>query len=299
MYRSLTIISGLFFLQIAPVISGFETTSHSVKVLRSPKEPECRGKKVGSFVRDPYSCDKFYYCGPDETAIVVDCPHEMIFNDEKEICDFPSNYHCVPRIKEDEDGGISTTTTEKPQITTSILQETSLVTSSKPKTTLSTVSTEMVTPTTMTTPSTISTTTLVTIENKCPLKDTKKLIFLPHPGECQRYYICYHGLPVPQECISELHWNAKTNQCDFPEKAGCLESTTTVVVPSTATVPVEVLINCPFRGEQIYPHPVHCNYFIYCIYGYATIQQCPFYHHFDIYTKKCLWQTVATCIVRK
>ncbi|XP_055905710.1 probable chitinase 10 [Eupeodes corollae] len=297
------IISGLIFLQIALAYSTFKQISPSARALRLAFDPACSGKEPGKFVRDPYSCDKFYYCGPDETAVVVDCPHGMIFNDEKEICDLPTNYLCVPRINGEEDGvsTISTSTRieneESSSTSTNSETITNPSTASNALTKLPTMKTT--TPATRTSTS-APTTAVVGGAIRCPLNDAKMLTFLRHPFECHRYYICYHGVPVAQECISELHWNAKTNRCDFPENSGCINPTV-VPFPSTkpSTFTTGMMITCPFRGEQIYAHPVNCNYFIYCINGYATVQQCPFYHHFDVRSRRCLWQTVATCVIKK
>lgn len=55
----------------------------------------------------------------------------------------------------------------------------------------------------------------------CPLKDSKELKFIASSIDCRRYYICYQGKPVQQQCISDLHWNAEKKQCDHVEQANC------------------------------------------------------------------------------
>lgn len=45
--------------------------------------------------------------------------------------------------------------------------------------------------------------------------------FIPSKIDCGRYFICYHGQPIRQHCISDLHWNVVENKCDQPNNARC------------------------------------------------------------------------------
>lgn len=56
----------------------------------------------------------------------------------------------------------------------------------------------------------------------CPARDTNAITFIPSQIDCGRFYICYHGVPVRQQCITDMHWNAATNKCDYPNNAKCL-----------------------------------------------------------------------------
>lgn len=56
----------------------------------------------------------------------------------------------------------------------------------------------------------------------CPAIDTNSITFIASQIDCSRYYICYHGVPIRQQCITEMHWNAATKRCDYPEYAKCL-----------------------------------------------------------------------------
>lgn len=55
----------------------------------------------------------------------------------------------------------------------------------------------------------------------CPTVDTNFITFIASKIDCNRYYICYHGYPIRQQCIKEMHWNAVTNKCDYPDNAKC------------------------------------------------------------------------------
>lgn len=55
----------------------------------------------------------------------------------------------------------------------------------------------------------------------CPSKDSRNIKFLASTRDCSRYYICYHGKAVQQQCINKLHWNDKKKQCDLADSANC------------------------------------------------------------------------------
>lgn len=55
----------------------------------------------------------------------------------------------------------------------------------------------------------------------CPAVDTNSITFVASKTDCNRYYICYHGIPIRQQCIIEMHWNTMTNKCDYPNNAKC------------------------------------------------------------------------------
>lgn len=52
---------------------------------------------------------------------------------------------------------------------------------------------------------------------------------------------------------------------------------------------------CLPHVNNFFPHPHNCNYFIYCIKGYETIQQCPFYYGWDIERRTCVHMKQAKC----
>lgn len=56
---------------------------------------------------------------------------------------------------------------------------------------------------------------------RCPGVDSKDLTFLGSTVECGRYYICYHGKPIMQLCIPDLHWNPIKKKCDYPHNVNC------------------------------------------------------------------------------
>ncbi len=87
-------------------------------------------------------------------------------------------------------------------------------------------------------------------------------------------------------CSANLHWNIKTQKCDTIEEAKCTVST----MPSFFPV-------CPRDAIGIYPHPLNCEWFLYCYLGHMTVQQCPFFYHWDRDTQSCQLKTVAKCVL--
>lgn len=55
----------------------------------------------------------------------------------------------------------------------------------------------------------------------CPIVDTKDISFMSSKVSCSTYYICYHGKPIRQECIKDLHWNGLKKKCDYPHNVNC------------------------------------------------------------------------------
>lgn len=56
---------------------------------------------------------------------------------------------------------------------------------------------------------------------KCPSKDSGNLYFVASKVNCSRYFICYHGRAIRQQCMNNLHWNMAEKKCDYPKTANC------------------------------------------------------------------------------
>lgn len=42
-----------------------------------------------------------------------------------------------------------------------------------------------------------------------------------HPSKCNEYLVCSNGLLLTQYCSSNLHWNDRNKNCDWPDNAKC------------------------------------------------------------------------------
>lgn len=76
--------------------------------------------------------------------------------------------------------------------------------------------------------------------------------------------------------------------CDFAKNVKCPEDGN----PDASPLP-----KCISNRRYSMPHPSRCEYFIMCMDGAQTIQQCDAFHHWDVITNKCLIKDQATCIV--
>ncbi|CAD7005109.1 probable chitinase 10 [Ceratitis capitata] len=52
----------------------------------------------------------------------------------------------------------------------------------------------------------------------CPGEDK---VYLAHPSNCSKYYICIIGMPVLTSCPEGLYWNSRTEFCDSPVNVEC------------------------------------------------------------------------------
>lgn len=243
----------------------------------------CLNHTAGEFDRNPNDCRSFYLCLENGQAVMAPCPPTMLFNSVSKLCDTAENVNCDITIPI---GGNNTNNSNKNGNTDGNDNN-----------------------------------EFLSASRYCGSQQTgqNRIIFIGSNSNCQQYFICYYGQAVLQECSANLHWNAKTGKCNLPEKAGCQLWNGDVGITEYIHVngngdnanvvgpllygsqigeqfTIGELINCPLYGQHVFPHMSRCEYFIYCIKGHAILQQCPFYHNFDIVSKSCKWRTTAVCV---
>ncbi|KAM8708359.1 hypothetical protein ACLKA7_015348 [Drosophila subpalustris] len=218
----------------------------------------CANHLVGSFVEHPEDCRLFYLCMEQGNAVLASCPSTMLFNAANKICDAAENVRCTNS------------------------------TSSNPPPASDDNDLNMVTD---------AASYCATLRPQQP--ESNRIVYVGSSTSCNNYYICYYGQAILQACSSELHWNAVTAKCDLPERAQCTLDIPSLNSPSSThgPNPSNELIHCPPYGQHVYPHMRRCEFFIYCVKGYATLQQCPFYYYFDVVTKSCQWSRTAVCFI--
>ncbi|XKL60517.1 hypothetical protein PGB90_007574 [Kerria lacca] len=124
--------------------------------------------------------------------------------------------------------------------------------------------------------------------------------FYMDPTNCGAYFMCVFGKKKRHFCAIGLHWNTKTQTCDWPSKANCLEhlvSTvqtveTTTIMSSTPshTRPVVGCVN----GEY-YAVPGDCATFYTCNDGTLYKRRCPNGLNWNQQKKFCDWRENAGC----
>ncbi|TDG42830.1 hypothetical protein AWZ03_010739 [Drosophila navojoa] len=222
---------------------------------------ECADSEPESFVASWQNCQSYVYCNGDD-SILGECEDGQYFDPESGTCDDAENVKCFldevdePSTEEGEE-------TDEPETPAVDLDPT---------------------PPTMETPTQVDVVQAApVVKPSCPITDDPtQVIFMPNNDSCTDYYLCYHGHAMQMQCTNQLHFNAKTGQCDLPENAHC-------ALDQFATH------KCLPHMTDFFPHPDKCSYFYYCIKGFLTLQQCPFYYGWDIERRSCVQLNVAKC----
>ncbi|XP_017053092.1 probable chitinase 10 [Drosophila ficusphila] len=219
----------------------------------------CANHLVGEFVEHAEDCHMFYLCVENGDAVLASCPPTMLFNSESRLCDAAGNVKCRE--------GTDTSTESTPNSGGDG------------------------------DPNNIVTDAATYCASLMEQQSSDRIVYVGSSSSCNKYYICYYGQAILQECSSQLHWNAVTAKCDVPEKAQCsLVGQEDSPSNGNSNFPSSDLIHCPAYGQHLYPHMQRCEFFIYCVKGHASLQQCPFYYYFDIATKSCQWSRTALCV---
>ncbi|XP_044261534.1 probable chitinase 10 isoform X2 [Tribolium madens] len=147
------------------------------------RDPECPWPDPLNYtVHLPHEtdCTKFYKCDHGK-KVEFDCPNDLHFNPDLEVCDWPENAGC----EDPNPGPCPSEDTDEPQ--------------PEPEpTSPSDLDPECPWPD--------------------PLNYT---VHLPHETDCTKFYKCDNGKKVEFDCPNDLHFNPKLEVCDWPEDAGC------------------------------------------------------------------------------
>lgn len=163
---------------------------------------ECAESEAGSFVASWDSCQNYVYCDGDD-SLLGQCDDGEYFDPESGACDVAANVQCFldqidePPVEEESDE--DELSENEPQI------------DAQP------------TPPTMQTPVAVDVINVApVVKPNCPFSDDpSQVILMPSNTSCTRYYLCYHSHAMEMHCTDQLHFNANTGQCDYPESAHC------------------------------------------------------------------------------
>lgn len=263
----------------------------------------CVGQEPNTKVADPDSCDGFYLCRDGEAPEFAKCPNGMWFDRISLTCDFIQNVECELESESSSTSEITSTTQTSPTTTVSTTITWSLstttasaltsTTTEEISTTVSESITSTIAPTTTNTAQGIPITTGTVepgIEEKCLEFDRESVSFLASQIDCEKYYLCYMGKPVPLHCVTGQHWNQLEYFCDDPYFAHCQVSGWEDPNPYP---------DCPRRGKSFVPHRTDCQYYIFCNEGIGSLNRCPYYYGWDAVLKKCVLLDKARCYVHE
>ena len=160
--------------------------------------------------------------------------------------------------------------------------------------------------------------------NPCQLNE--ELYFVPHPNECNKYYMCNFQHAGLFTCPANLQFNPDLNVCDYPNVVGCIntpyptEATTTMapenstsadsITTTVTTVKPENVTTGNFSvkslasdypcqlHEELYfvPHPEECSKYYMCHYHHAALFTCPANLQFNPDLNVCDYPDVVGCI---
>ncbi|XP_037942297.1 probable chitinase 10 [Teleopsis dalmanni] len=230
---------------------------------------ECDGVDEETFVASSSSCNAYIYCLGEE-SMMGECAEDEYFDAESQGCDDANVVPCFldeegDEEEEDEEGEEEDEEEEEPITTTTAATTTTTTPANPIETTFDPLSIPPV------------------ILDTCPnVDDPSQIVLMASSQSCSDYYMCYHGHAIEMHCTNHLHFNANTGKCDFPEYVQCA-----INRPNAN--------KCLPHVTDFFPHPEKCNYFYYCIKGFLTVQQCPFYYGWDIERRSCVQLSQAKC----
>jgi len=191
------------------------------------------------YVPHPTQCNLYYQC-VGLTPFLLHCPGELFFDPTLNVCNWPDQVDCESQTEK--------ITTEA---TTIMEQETSTTAG---ETTTTEVNTEVEEE-----EKTVNEEESTSVENEnvkkvfkrsidpdfdvvCPQSEDGTTVFVPHPTDCNLYYICVGKMPFLMQCPGDLYFDSVLNICNWPDLVNCETQitenpeTTTIDTSNTTTI---------------------------------------------------------------
>ncbi|KAJ8718588.1 hypothetical protein PYW08_002825 [Mythimna loreyi] len=137
------------------------------------------------------NCNQFYKCSEGK-PVVLTCPPNLLFNPNKDQCDWPFNVDCGDRVIPDPESADSDSSEIPPP-------GDDVVVPTRPPGTCNCNPEEA--------------------PSICAAEDSDGIL-VAHQN-CNQFYKCDHGKPVVLYCFGDLLYNPYTEQCDWPENVDC------------------------------------------------------------------------------
>ncbi|XP_052786045.1 chitin-binding domain protein cbd-1-like [Mya arenaria] len=227
----------------ANVQCGKEVSMDAPTTLGSTPVPSgafsCRGRTYGNYAHP--DCTKFYMCGGNGMH-VMDCPASLHYNAATDQCDWPANVQCGNEVSTDA-------------------------------------------------PTTLGSTPVPSGAFSCRGRTYGNYA---HP-DCTKFYMCGgNGMHV-MDCPASLHYNAATDQCDWPANVQCWNEVSTAVPTTLDSTPVPSgAFSCRGRTYGNYAHP-DCTKFYMCGGNGMHVMDCPASLHYNAATDQCDWPANVQC----
>lgn len=113
-------------------------------------------------------------------------------------------------------------------------------------------------------------------------KDKNHPTHFAHPTNCQMFYKCFNNFAYKTSCPESLHFNPKTEACDYPSVAKCKVSTTESKRILLPTIP-----NCTHGREVTFAMQGSLTRYFECRQGEVYLLECAKNEFFNINIMKC------------
>lgn len=96
----------------------------------------------------------------------------------------------------------------------------------------------------------------------CPeLDDVENIVTVANDYNCQSFYICFKGAPIPAYCGNFTHWNQQQQTCILEERSSC-----TALSPPYPELESDEM-SCKKPGYYVLPHPRDEGKYFFCVDG--------------------------------
>ena len=73
----------------------------------------------------------------------------------------------------------------------------------------------------------------------CNPSEDGYVVFVPHPYECNKYFMCQGMTGIAMHCPADLQFDTNLNVCNYPQVVNCVNTpyptTSTTEIPETTT----------------------------------------------------------------
>ncbi|KAH8261339.1 hypothetical protein KR044_007416, partial [Drosophila immigrans] len=184
-----------------------------------PKHVECR--HFGAyFLPHPSNCQQYFICAYGHLHR-HQCGLGTLWDYKSSECQLSPNAECYGRtsLQPEQQSEVAASSAPGQVTVCYIVSTSSSLASSLPSSSVSVSSSSETTLTTSVTapsPPRAPQSTLI-----CP---SERQSYLPHAGDCSKYYICIAGMPVLTSCPRGLLWNQKMGYCDQTKNVKCFQN---------------------------------------------------------------------------
>ncbi|XP_017051968.1 protein obstructor-E [Drosophila ficusphila] len=102
-------------------------------------------------------------------------------------------------------------------------------------------------------------------------------MFVPHVGNCSKYFLCMSGIAIPRECPTSFYFDAKSQEC-------------------LDAIDVQCIPSCKARGLGSFNYDRTCTKYVLCFDGTPVIRQCSDGLQYNAQTDRCDYPQYVDCV---